>query len=107
MGRLRRGLLGRDATVWQYTHGTRNKNSISPDNWNVDQPLLDRPGNQDYPGKVERAILFKIEAWDVNCPQHIHQRIALTVVGPEIESLQERIVDLESQLDAIRQMHNR
>lgn len=41
-----RGLLTRDATYWQYTHGTRNPEHISPDNWNVDQPLLDREGNR-------------------------------------------------------------
>lgn len=42
-----RGLLTIDATKWQYTHGTRNPDAISPDNWLVDQPLLDRPGNQE------------------------------------------------------------
>ncbi len=42
-----RGLLTLDATKWQYTHGTRNVETISPDNWSVDQPLLDRPGNAD------------------------------------------------------------
>ena len=34
-----------DATKWQYTHGVRNIDAISPDNWLIDQPLLDRPGN--------------------------------------------------------------
>jgi pimeloyl-ACP methyl ester carboxylesterase len=34
-----------DATKWQYTHGVRNIQAISPDNWLIDQPLLDRPGN--------------------------------------------------------------
>jgi pimeloyl-ACP methyl ester carboxylesterase len=34
-----------DATKWQYTHGVRNVEAISPDNWLIDQPLLDRPGN--------------------------------------------------------------
>jgi pimeloyl-ACP methyl ester carboxylesterase/nicotinamidase-related amidase len=42
-----RGLLTIDATKWQYTEGTRNPELISPDNWLVDQPLLDRPGNQE------------------------------------------------------------
>lgn len=42
-----RSLLTREATVWQYTHGTRDPESISPDNWLVDQPLLDRAGNQE------------------------------------------------------------
>jgi pimeloyl-ACP methyl ester carboxylesterase len=40
-----RGFLTREATIWQYTHGVRDNEAISPDNWNVDQPLLDRPGN--------------------------------------------------------------
>jgi pimeloyl-ACP methyl ester carboxylesterase len=35
----------REATIWQYTEGVRDKEAISPDNWNIDQPLLDRPGN--------------------------------------------------------------
>jgi pimeloyl-ACP methyl ester carboxylesterase len=42
-----RGLLTRDATIWQYTHGVRDPQTISPDTWNVDQPLLDRPGNNE------------------------------------------------------------
>ena len=43
---LRRS-LELDATKWQYTHGVRQLEAISPDNWVVDQSLLDRPGNKD------------------------------------------------------------
>ena len=42
-----RGLLTLDATKWQYTHGVRNQEAISPDNWNIDQRMLDREGNQE------------------------------------------------------------
>ncbi len=35
------------ATKWQYTHGVRNVEAISPDNWTVDQAFLDRPGNKE------------------------------------------------------------
>lgn len=42
-----RGLLTLDATKWQYTHGTRNAETISPDTWTIDQSLLDRPGNSE------------------------------------------------------------
>lgn len=42
-----RGLLTIDATKWQYTHGVRNETVISPDNWTIDQRLLDRKGNQE------------------------------------------------------------
>lgn len=38
-------LLTLDSTKWQFLHGTREPESISPDNWMVVQPLLDRPGN--------------------------------------------------------------
>jgi len=40
-------LLTIGATEWQYTNGTRNKASISPDNWIVDQAKLDRAGNKE------------------------------------------------------------
>ncbi len=47
-----RGFLTEDITKWQYTHGTRNPNGISPDNWWVDQYLLDREGNKDIQVKL-------------------------------------------------------
>ena len=42
-----KGFLTIDATKWQYTHGVRKVESISPDTWGHVQPLLDRPGNQE------------------------------------------------------------
>ena len=42
-----RGLLTIGATKWQYTHGTRQVEAISPDNWIIDQARLDRPGNKE------------------------------------------------------------
>jgi pimeloyl-ACP methyl ester carboxylesterase len=41
-----RKFLTLEATRWQYTNGVRQLEAISPDNWVVDQALLDRPGNQ-------------------------------------------------------------
>jgi pimeloyl-ACP methyl ester carboxylesterase len=38
--------LNLEATKWQYTHGVRNREAISPDNWIVDQYFQDRPGNK-------------------------------------------------------------
>lgn len=63
-----------------------------------DQPLLDRLRDPTYPGKVERAIVFTVEAWDVNCPQHIHKRFPQRAIAPLVERLQGRIAELESQL---------
>lgn len=47
-------LLMLDATKWQYTHGVRKSDSINPDNWNIDQRLLDRPGNND----IQLALFY-------------------------------------------------
>lgn len=43
-----------------------------------DPGLLTRLHDSSYPGKPERALLFSIEALDVNCPQHIHRRLRPT-----------------------------
>ena len=40
-----RGFLAADTTKLQYQVGAKNPAAISPDNWMVDQPLLDRPGH--------------------------------------------------------------
>jgi pimeloyl-ACP methyl ester carboxylesterase len=42
-----RKFLTIEATQWQYTHGVRNENAISPDNWILDQSLLERLGNKE------------------------------------------------------------
>ncbi len=44
---LRKSLLTVEATMWQYTNGVRNPETIAPDNWFCDQYLMDRPGNKD------------------------------------------------------------
>jgi pimeloyl-ACP methyl ester carboxylesterase len=49
-----RYIVGLDATKWQYTNGVRNLETISPDNWNIDQPLLDRPGNDE----IQLALFY-------------------------------------------------
>ncbi len=63
-----------------------------------DAELLDLLRAPDYPAKVERAIVFNLEAWDINCPQHIHKRFSVQEVQPVIEQLQWRISELEAQL---------
>ena len=39
------GFIAHDGVKWQYTHGVRNVDTISPDNWNVDLRHLSREGN--------------------------------------------------------------
>lgn len=67
-----------------------------------DVTLEERLQDANYPGKVERVILFSIEAWDVNCSQHIHQRFSQRQIAPLIEQLEERISDLEAEVKHLR-----
>lgn len=41
------GLVTLELTKFQYTDGVSDVSRISPDNWMIDQALLDRPGNRD------------------------------------------------------------
>ncbi|MFT3785200.1 MAG: pyridoxamine 5'-phosphate oxidase family protein [Tepidisphaeraceae bacterium] len=63
-----------------------------------DPALLARLTDTDYPGKPERTITFTIDAWDMNCPQHIHPRFSQRQIAPAIEQLQHRIKELEAEL---------
>ena len=40
-----RALLAKETTMFQYTHGVKDPNQISPDSYTVDQLFLDRQGN--------------------------------------------------------------
>ncbi len=40
-----RGLLTKETTIFQYTHGVKDPDLISPDAYTLDQFFLDRPGN--------------------------------------------------------------
>lgn len=67
-----------------------------------DDDLLGRLRDPGYPGRVERAIVFSVEAWDVNCPQHIHKRFSQRQVAPVVEGLQARITELEAEVARLR-----
>lgn len=47
---------------------------------------------------TERAILFTIEAWDRNCPQHIPQLIPIEDAEAALQQLRQRVAELEGEL---------
>lgn len=47
---------------------------------------------------AERCIVFELEAWDRNCPQHIPQLVAIEDVEETLLALQKRIQMLEAEL---------
>ena len=67
-----------------------------------DADLLARLTDADYVGVPERAVVFEITAWDVNCPQHITPRFTEAQVAGFIAPLKQRIAELEAERDALR-----
>jgi predicted pyridoxine 5'-phosphate oxidase superfamily flavin-nucleotide-binding protein len=67
-----------------------------------DPGLIETVRDPSYPGKVERVIAFEVEAWDMNCPKHIHRRFPEAAVAPVVEQLQGRIKELEAEVADLR-----
>ncbi|MCK8523476.1 pyridoxamine 5'-phosphate oxidase family protein [Aquimarina sp. D1M17] len=64
-----------------------------------DDSLLDLVKDENYISSIERIIKIKVNAWDVNCPQHIEQRYTIDEFQPRIEQLEKKISMLEKQLE--------
>jgi predicted pyridoxine 5'-phosphate oxidase superfamily flavin-nucleotide-binding protein len=71
-----------------------------------DPALLARLWPDGYAARPEQVILFEIEAWHTNCPQHIPQMFYAEDVGRTIVQLQTRIEELESELAALKAAHS-
>ena len=67
-----------------------------------DPALLARLWPDGYTARPEQVILFEVEAWDANCPQHIPQMFHVEDVGRTIVQLQTRINELEAELAALK-----
>lgn len=65
-----------------------------------DRDLIDLLRVPEDDSEIERAILFEIEAWDWNCPQHIPVRYSQEEVAAIVTPLHARIAELEQQLNA-------
>jgi uncharacterized protein len=67
-----------------------------------DAELIAKLADPAYPARVERAILIEVDAWDVNCRQHIPQKFDAADVAAALEKLQARIGQLEAENARLR-----
>ena len=63
-----------------------------------DAELQEKLHDPEYGSEPERMFLFHIDAWDVNCPQHIKPRFTEEEVGESIQGLRNRIAQLEAEV---------
>ena len=65
---------------------------------NDDHALLRSLMPKGYRARPEQVIVFKIAAWDVNCPQHIPQKFDAEDVAEALAMRDARIEELEAEL---------
>jgi uncharacterized protein len=88
--------------VMDYAHRRRVKI------WGEARIVEDDPALEDqlmpkgYRARPEQVILFKVAAWDTNCPQHIPQKFDAADVAAALAARDERIAALEAELAAVR-----
>ena len=67
-----------------------------------DSELTARLMPKGYKARASQVIVFKVHAWDANCPQHIPRRLEASDVAAALAERDERIAELETQLQALR-----
>ena len=67
-----------------------------------DAALNARLKPESYKARVERVLLIKVAAWDVNCPQHIPQKIDAEDVTAALAQRDARIAELEAEIRKLR-----
>ncbi|MGD9853059.1 MAG: pyridoxamine 5'-phosphate oxidase family protein [Nitrospirales bacterium] len=72
-----------------------------------DPVLLARFTDSRYKGKPERVIRFYVQAWDVNCRQHIPRRYSQEDLESLVQPLRERVSVLERENELLKRQVSR
>jgi predicted pyridoxine 5'-phosphate oxidase superfamily flavin-nucleotide-binding protein len=67
-----------------------------------DLGLMERLVDPTYKAKPQRAIVFTLEAWDVNCRQHLTARYSEAEMAPAVNKLIARIKELEEEIARLK-----
>ena len=67
-----------------------------------DAALVEKLFDAGYKAKPERAILFTIDAWDVNCSQHIVTRFTEAEIAEAMGGVTRKIAELEAENARLR-----
>jgi len=67
-----------------------------------DLELMERLVDPAYKARPQRAIVFTLEAWDINCTQHIVPRYTEAEIAPGINKLVARIKELEEEVERLK-----
>ena len=88
--------------VMDYAHRRRVKIWGEAQIVNDDPALLKSLMPAGYRARPEQVILFRISAWDTNCPQHIPHKFDAADVAAALAVRDARIVELEAELAVLK-----
>jgi len=68
-----------------------------------DEALLQAVMPQGYTAVPERVLLFRVSAWDPNCPQHIPRKIDADEIDALLAERDREIAGLKAEIERLRQ----
>ena len=68
-----------------------------------DDALLQAVMPEGYTAVPERVLLFRVSAWDPNCPQHIPRKIDADEVDSMLAERDREIAELKAEIERLRQ----
>ena len=88
--------------VMDYAHRRRVKLWGEAEIVEDDPALLQSLMPKGYRARPEQVVLFRISAWDTNCPQHIPQKFDAADVATALAARDARIAELEAEVAALK-----
>ncbi len=88
--------------LMDYVNQTRVKIWGTAEVVDHDPRLVKQFTDPSYKGKPERAIRFHVEAFDINCRQHIQPRFTQEEVEALVQPLRDRLAELEAENKALK-----
>ncbi len=93
------------AFIFLMDYANRRRIKIWGEAWMIegDEALLQTVMPAGYAAAPERVLLFKVSAWDPNCPQHIPRKIDADEVDAVLAERDREIAELKAQIELLRQ----
>lgn len=97
-------LESRKAFIFLMDYANRRRIKIWGEAWMIegDEGLLQTVMPEGYAAAPERVLLFKVTAWDPNCPQHIPRKIDADEVDAMLAERDREIAKLKAQIERLQ-----
>jgi hypothetical protein len=92
------------AFIFLMDYANRRRIKIWGEAWMIegDEALLQTVMPEGYAAAPERVLLFKVTAWDPNCPQHIPRKIDADEVDALLAERDREIAGLKAEIERLR-----